>query len=280
MDPRTQIVTDLKLAACYRGLGFRYEADSVLHGRSGKLRVQFRFQLTSLRFPTLDLSVIHRQWLSGELASKDPMHVLGVMMTAQHNYDMLIKAQKEQCSLRLVECAGGMLMKYEVGTEQASILQSGMSINEPDMRLAAAVALVGLPVLRMPHNGKQHTFDLPIVAHPVRLSTGQWHLHDVRPLIQRAPTKDDPLRLALEDQQPLHPVVFAYDALFNRTELKRELSSAQAHRLIDAPGQRLTGHGLTGERLAVKQALVDLNPPGYVMDHVTAHFGSPPIRWE
>lgn len=282
VSPFTQVVTDLKLAACYRGLGFPYEADGVIHATTGKLRVQFRFQLASLRFPTLNLSDLHPRWLSGELSVKDPMHVLCVMMAAQHNYDMLIKAEKEQCSLRLVKHpqAGEHLMIYETGQESPA-LTLGQHFHEvADQRLAAALGLVGLPVIRIDSNGVRHIFTLPNYGHPVLTGTGEMHAYDLRTLVLRAPTKDDPLRLALEDTQPLHPVVIGYDALYNRTELKRELSAMKAQRLIDQPGQRLHGGGFVGERLAVKQALVDVNAPGYVMDHVTRHMGSPPIVWD
>ena len=71
----------------------------------------------------------------------------------------------------------------------------------------------------------------------------------------------------------------AYDALYNRTELKRELDRPSLL-LIDAPGARVSGDGDLTELLSVKQALVDVNAQGHVMDQVAAHMQSPPIAWK
>lgn len=273
-------VTDLRLAACYRALGFLYECKPVIHERTETLSTQFLFELTSLRFPGLHLQQLHAAWKSGELKVKDPMHVLCVMMAAQTNYDAILAWIKEGTQHRLKSISNGMLTRYFPGTDTTALVAADIGVRTDDMRLAASVGLLGIPVLDItqPERGR-HVFRLAKTGYAVRLSTGELHLHDAARLIERAPTPQDPLRLRMEDEQPLHPLCMAYDALYNRTELKRELEKPSLL-LIDAPGQRISGAGGSAELLSVKQALVDVNAGGHVMDQVTAHMESPPIAWK
>lgn len=280
MSANTFQVTDLRLASCYRALGFRYECKPVIHERSDTLSTQFLFELTSLRFPGLHLQQLHASWKSGELKVKDPMHVLCVMMAAHANYDALLAIIKEGTYHRLKAISGGRMTRYFPGTDGNAITLSKERVQTDDMRLAASVGLLGIPVLDVtePQRGR-HVFHLARHGYAVLLDHGSQHLHDAADLIARAPTPQDPLRLRMEDEQPLHPLCMAYDALYNRTELKRELEKPSLL-LIDAPGQRISSSGDAIELLSVKQAFVDINAGGHVMDHVTAHMQSPPIAWK
>ena len=273
-------ITDLRLASCYRGLGFRYVCEPVIHERTDTLQTQFLFELTSLRFPGLHLRDLHHRWRSGELKIKEPMHVLCVMMAAQANYDAFLCMTKEGTPHRLKAISAGRMTRYFPGSDGNAITLSRERVPTDDMRLAASVGLLGIPVLSItePVCGR-HVFHLARHGYAVLLDDGTQHLHDAADLIARAPTSQDPLRLRLEDQQPLHPLCMAYDALYNRTELKRELERPSLL-LIDAPGRRISGDGAAAETLSIKQALVDVNALGHVMDQVTAHLQSPPINWK
>lgn len=268
-------VSDTRLASCYRALGFRYVCQPVIHERSGRMSTQFLFELQSLRFTQLDLRSLNAAWKSGELQQKEPLHLLCVMMRAQQNYDALLRWLKEGVTHVLRSIPGEWLTIYEPGP----LAHRRGSDPIDDMRLAACVGLLGCPVVDIAAtSGGHHTFHVQRQAYAVRLSTGEMHLHDARRLLQRAPTKEDPLRLRMEAEQPLHPLCIAYDALYNRTELKRELSRPHLL-LIDEPSAALAGTGGSTERISARQALIDINAPGHVMDHVTAHMKAPPLHW-
>lgn len=279
MSANTLLVHDLKLAACYRAMGFRYDCKPVIHERTETLNIQFLFQLTSLRFPTLNLQTLADQWKSGALRQTDPMHVLCVMMAAQWNYDALLVWLKEGARQRLKAVATGRMTRYFTGDDAAGLLRQAETVPVDDMRLAACLGLMGLPIVDISSvSASRHTFHIARTGYAVLLDDGRQHLHNAGQLMKRAPTPQDPLRLQLEDDQPLHPLCLAYDALYNRGELKRELGRPSLL-LIDSPGARLADNGAMVEKIAVKQALVDVNARGHVMDQVTAHMQSPPISW-
>lgn len=280
-DPRTLQITDTRVAACFRALGFKYRSSVTIHERTNKAHTQFLFELQSLRFPDLQAQSLHARWISGELRAKEPMHLLCVMMAAQHNYDRLLVLQKESKPQRLVEVpdSGGRLMQYQAGPESMA-MEHLMPLD--DLRLSASLGVLGIPVLAIQGNEqRRHLYMLAPMGHAVRLDDGRWHQHKTAPLIVRAPTLQDPLRLRLEDTQPLHPLCIAYDALYNRSELKKELERKDGMSLmIDEATHRLTGDGSKTEVLSAKQALISINAPGFVMDQVTAHMKAPPIDWK
>lgn len=279
-NANTLQVTDLRLASCYRALGYRYVCEPVIHERTDTLRTQFLFELESLRFPALNLRDLQHRWRTGELKIKEPMHVLCVMMAAHANYDAVLCMTKEGTAHRLKAISLGRMTRYFPGVDGNAVTHSRDRVATDDMRLAACVGLLGIPIVHITEPERsRHVFHLAKFGYAVLLDDGTQHLHDAAALIKRAPTPHDALRLRLEDEQPLHPLCMAYDALYNRTELKRELDRPSLI-LIDAPGRRISGDGDAAEMLAVKQALVDVNALGHVMDQVTAHMQSPPINWK
>ncbi|MBB5038266.1 hypothetical protein [Prosthecobacter dejongeii] len=275
----TILITETRLAACFRALGFPYQAEVIIHERRDEMRVQFLFQPQSLRFPSLFASALLAQWQSGELAQREPLHLLCVMMNAQHNYDQLLKAQKQGSALRVVSVAGGLMTRYVLGQEPATVAFSPERVSIDDLRLAACLGMLGVPLLRITGSSPRHVFEMARTGYPVLLSDGQRHVHDAQVLSRRSPTEADPLRLWLEIQQPLHPLCIGYDALYSRTQLKRELETQKKLLMIDEASHRVTGDGASTEILAAKQALVSVDAAGHVMDHVTRHMKSPPIFW-
>ena len=276
----TLLITDTRLAACFRALGFRYHAETIIQERTDTPRTQFLFELHSLRFPHLNARLIYGAWKSGQLQQTEPMHLLCVMMLAQANYDAMLSMTKDRAAYRLASCAGGQLTRYEPGTEAHAITLLAERVPTDDLRLAACVGLLGIPATQITcPQSRRHVFHLAAVGYPVLLADGRQHLHRAVDLIRRAPSPTDPLRLQMEIDQPLHPLCIAYDALYNRTELKRELGAQAPLLLVDEPTHRLTGDGAARELLSARQALISSDADGRVMDHVTAHMKSPPIHW-
>lgn len=259
-------VTNTKLAAAALALGFRFTCDLIQPAKGGQLVTQFMFRGESLRPEHAGVTLADvRAWQSGELERTAPMHPVCVMMRANHNYDRLLDMQHGQ-PMRLVSVADAQATLYRPGPE-SPMFQRLQRCTTDDLCLAASLAAVGLPVIAIRDSGGgRHVYDLPLLGYVVRRADGQQRLEDAKALMQRWPTDADPLRLALEETDPLHPVVMGYDVLHCRTRLRRQIQSTTPLLLI-------------GESAQPRQALVSMDASGRVMDRVTEHFKAPRVQW-
>lgn len=263
--PNAVAVSNTKLAACMAALGFPWKVEPIQHGGSGRLITQFMFSGCSVRpqFARYD-AAIARQHDSGALQQREPMHPLCVMMRAQRNYDRLLDAQKGT-PIRLKSTAGGQMTGYAPGPENQMFQDPKLELVETDdLALAAALGGVGLPVIRIEGAAPRRRYILPRVGYVTLRADGTQKLEDARVLAARAPTAQDPLRLAIEVADALHPVTLSYDALHARAILKSLLGKTTPLLLLQDGGL---------------QALVSMNASGRVMDRATAHFKAPPVRW-
>jgi hypothetical protein len=253
-------VQDTRLAASLAALGFPFKAEMVQPSQ-GKLAVQFIFSGRSTRpgFEAMALScaALHQ---AGKLEAQDAMHPLCVMMRAQRNYDALLAMQHGRPH-RLGSTAGDQMTLYTPGQEK--FLEA--AVETKDLPLAAALAGVGLPVVRIEGGDGGRRYWLPRHGYARRRADGSVLLEDAQVLIERAPCEADPYRLKLEITDPAHPVCYAYDALCTRVLLKAELRKR-------TPLLQL-------QQGAATQALISMNASGRVMDRVTRHMKAPPVRW-
>jgi hypothetical protein len=255
-------VQNTKLAACMVALGFCYRAEIVQPER-GKLSTQFVFRGRSVRpgcetIP-VNIAALHMQ---AKLEPRDPMHPLCIMMRAQDNYDRLLDMQRGRPH-RLKSTAGAQMTVYAPGVEK--LFPPEMLLQTTDLALAAALAGVGIPVVKIEGEPGRHTYWLPRHGYARKLADGQVILEDAQALMERAPTREDPRHLRLEDVAPFHPVCLSYDALCCRALLKAELQK--------------TLPLLQMQQGAHTQALISMNASGRVMDRVTRHLKAPPMRW-
>lgn len=259
----TLAVSNTKLAACMAALGFPSDCDPAEDVSTSKKVREFMFKARSVRPEFAHLSVQIARWhQSGVLEKREPMHPLCVMMRAMHNYDRMIDIHK------------GVVMNLRSTPDERMTVYRRCSQPDPrsnfsaqrvevtDMALAAALAGVGIPVLAFDGPEGARRYWVPQNGYAVRDEKGQVHLEDAAALIRRAPTSQDPRRLALEVTSPMHPVVLAYDALNARAVLKKLLNRR-------APLLHVKASGL--------QALITANHTGRVIDQLTERFGCPPI---
>ena len=253
-------VQNTKLAACLAALGFPFKAEMVQPSQ-GKLSIQFLFSGRSTRpgfeAMSLNCAALHQ---AGKLEAQDAMHPLCVMMRAQENYDALLAMQHGRPH-RLGSTAGDQMTLYRPGSEK----WFEATVETKDLPLAAALAGVGLPVVRIEGGDGGRRYWLPRQGYARRLADGTVVLEDAPVLMERAPCEADPYRLKLEITDPAHPVCFAYDALCTRVLLKAELQKR-------TPLLQL-------QQGASTQALISMNASGRVMDRVTRHMKAPPMRW-
>ncbi|MCG3206271.1 MAG: hypothetical protein KCHDKBKB_03005 [Elusimicrobia bacterium] len=268
-------ISDTRLASAALALGFPGEVHATIHASSRETRITVRFDAPSQRFPQLQLRRLVEHWRSSrflrpvnaspnETWPAEPGHLMAVAMRAQMAYDALAKAQAEGLHLHLEaeRDADGLPMFYDAQIHRDAPPASQHPVRVcDDMALTAALMPLGFQP-RISGSPGAHRYSLPIQGRPVRLDTGHVHQYSLDTLIAFA--QHGPRRLALEDTQPLHPLVIGYDSLHARALLKKEIRFAQANLLITDPAG------------TARQALITLNAKGHVHAAVERHFHAPP----
>lgn len=257
----TLSVSNTKLAACLVALGFQCDCKPLMDVATEKTAREFIFRGGSIRpaFAALKLPIA-KQWQDKTL---DLMHPLAVMMRAMHNYDRLQDMQQQSAVMNLRAVAAGRMTEYRRHSQPDPVSNfSPARIPCDDLALAAALGGVGIPVLDYEGPEGSRRYWLPQHGYAIHRADGTPCLEDATQLMLRAPTLKDPRHLALEDRDPLHPVVLAYDALEARAVLKKLLQRR-------APLLHLRDGDLRG--------IATANHTGRVMDQLTRRFGSPPL---
>lgn len=245
-----------KLAACLVALGFPWK-HNVMHRQSdGRDYITFMFGARSTRsqFPVLSIECA-RIWKGGTL---DPMHPLAVMMRALQNREKILDMHKG-APCRLIAVAGGQMTELVPGTELPAIQSIPRTLQLDDLDLVAAIAGVGIPPTLITGASPRHAYHLPRHGFTLRGDQGQPLLHDAHHLSRRAPTAHDFQHLALEEEDPLHPVVLGYDALTIRAELQAIIRRTLPSLLIEERGM---------------QAEVSVNFTGRVMEKIARRLGT------
>jgi len=257
-SPNTTTITDHKLGATLAYLGFPCSFAATIHESTRQKHIQFFFESDSVRFPSLpDLHTLLKQSHGGDMP--DPHHVMSVCTRAHRNYDAILRWQKEGDQQRLHPVGNLAAYEYRSGPPIPAI---GPLKHLDHLQLASALAELGFQTLDIIGSDRARTYGLPLFGLPMIDSAGQSLRYNLITVMQLAPTADDQRRLALEVSQPMHPLVIAYNALRCRALLKKQIDAERAKLLIEDGG---------------RQALINLNATGHTMDHVTAHFKSPPL---
>lgn len=258
--PNATPVNDTRLAATLSYLGFPVEFKSTIHERTRQKHVQFFFEQKSTRFTALpSLDALLKQWNGRQIT--DVHHLMAVCSRAHKNYDALIRWQNDGDKQRLHPDDSLRCYTYKAG--QGFTASCNVPLKFIDhLQLAAALAEIGFQIHEILGQGREHTYGLAPIGLPIVDSLGQHMRYTLQQVTALSPTKDDPRRLALEVSEPMHPLVVAYNLLRCRAELKKQIDSMQANLLLEDGG---------------RQALIQMNSSGHVMDHVSAHFKAPPL---
>lgn len=256
--PKTTAINDTRLGATLAYLGYPVEFKSTVHERTRKKHVQFLFDQQSIRFSALpSLDSLLNQWSSRQIT--EVHHLMNVCDRAHKNYDALIRWQKDGDQHRLHPDDSLRCYTYKAGA--AALANAPLKFID-HLQLAAALAEIGFQTHEILGQGREHTYGLAPIGLPIVDSLGQHMRYTLQHVTAFSPTKDDPRRLALEVSEPMHPLIVAYNLLRCRAELKKQIDTMQANLLLEDGG---------------RQALIQMNSSGHVMDHVAAHFKAPPL---
>jgi len=257
--PNAFQTSDTKLAACLVALGFPYEHRLRHRQRDSKDYIAFAFGTRSQRSQFASFTIaIARLFKQGALPA---MHPLCVMMRALKNRDCMMDMMKGT-PMRLVSVADGCMTEFRHGAENPQLLTLPREIPLTDMDLAVCLAGFGIPPQAITGTRPTHVFHHARHGYTLRSAeTKAPIMHDARHLLRRAPTAADPLHLALEDEQPLHPMVLSYDVLTVRTELQALIRKTMPSLIVEQAGMA---------------AEISLNYSGRVMKKLAARFGTTP----
>lgn len=255
-------ITDTRIASCLDALGFDDgQLNVTIHTQTRHTQVEVVFSKPSTRFPLLDPHAIVGRWQRNRM-SDEPMHMLAVMMRAQESYDAFLKLQREGGQMCLVPCAEVQRPLYYKYLDGCGTYARGNTVTLEDLSLAACLGPLGIGLVQLQGSRGEHRYQMAALGLPILDSAGQLTAYHTADLIPFAPS--GPRRLRLEDSNPHHPLVIAYDSMQSRQHLKKQIEFAKANLLITA------GDGSS------KQALIALNYKGHVGDAVSRHFKAPP----
>jgi hypothetical protein len=241
----------LGLAACLGALGMPIRTDVVLDERSGEEVTTLNVGLQSL-WNGMSTDGLIGDWKSGRLESADPLHPFLCGLRACHNATLLASSLRNDLPRRLVLTASDHATIYAEGAELPILRQANELIETTDFELVAALGVIGIPMIEH----ERGLFRLPRWGHTVMSATGEWIRHDAQNLVTGL--RDG----SLEQDDPQHPLVSAYNARAVHGQLTRHLNGTVRRVLLRKPR-------------SLRSAFVPENASDDLLDRVQRHFRLP-----
>lgn len=258
---------DSQLAAAFAGCGFvvitRETEILELHNQ---VNLRYFIGDHSTVRPGLDREVLMEHWSSGELVKADPMHPFVCAMGAIRNHKALLKMQATGARLRLRSRGPGSGWEYEPGEEAPRLRLSQTVCATKDLPLAAAFGWIGTPVIDLEGASGARRYILPQDGHRGldALDHADWRTDYLR----RRQTVQNPeafghdgrpIPLAIELQNPEHPLCLAYNGSYAYARLQVHIRKLRRQIIIKAPSSK-------------RRAVIPENPSDALLDEMGRHF--------
>lgn len=229
-----------KVAASLNALGWpvriqlteRAEGDKLL----GETMLQLSLYEPNVLKPGARIKELIKGWEKGTLSVQMPMHPFLIGLRACNAYEAVLRMMKGERH-RLVEMAGGLCTHYVPGEELPGLMMSPNVVELRDLSLVCALSVIGFPVIGISGPAGQRSFRLPQFGHALLTAAGDWQMADIVPLIARA--EPGKLPLLLEQTDPLHPLVIAYNARHVHAQLLARI--AKQRRVLTLGPRKFTG---------------------------------------
>lgn len=255
---------NIAVASSLAAMGFPVRTQVAQDDRTGNVLTQFFFGQRSLFWSQYKLQAVITSWKKEEMEKLDPLHPFLCGLRAEHNFKMLATAQRTGQHIRLVGDGQKCASKYEFGEELASLVNAKEVIVLNDMSLVAALGTVGIPVIKIESAGGHHTYTLPVKGHWLMdgpqldgVDLPQAIQYDAVAISRRKEVGK--LDLALEESDPLHPLVCAYNTRHVHNQLKRHLGQTKRRIIVRPPGTN-------------RMAVISDNPAPHVLEAMQRHF--------
>jgi hypothetical protein len=152
---------DTAQAATFGTLGMPIKMQTTLLELTGKRETRFQIALYSID-RTYDTSDIRKRWRDGELESKQPAHPFLTCMRALFNRQEILDLQKNGSAKTLRKVAGCDIYQYvNGGAGLPGVKQGTEALETSDLKMAAALSTVGLPLLAITGPEGDHKYYLP-----------------------------------------------------------------------------------------------------------------------
>jgi len=159
---------DTRVAAAMGTLGVVVRVKQTLRESTGNLKCRLYLSLTNLEKDVMTKRVITR-WKNGRLSKEDPGHAFLTCLRARENWKQLVDCAKRGTCLDLVRVPGTDVYQYVPGkTGLPGTAGHKELIETSDLKMAANLGLIGIPVLAIAGNSGNFRFFLPRYS-PVRL---------------------------------------------------------------------------------------------------------------
>jgi hypothetical protein len=152
---------DTAQAATFGTLGMPIKMQTTLLELTGKRETRFQIALYSID-RTYDTSDIRKRWKNGELEAKTPAHPFLTCMRALFNRQEILDLQKNGSAKTLRQVAGCNIYQYVNGGSGLPGVRHGTEVIETtDLKMVAALATVGFPLLAITGPEGNHKYYLP-----------------------------------------------------------------------------------------------------------------------
>lgn len=153
---------NLRIAAAFGTLGVPVRIERMVDERSGKAQTTYYLGTTDV-FQQLSTKTVKDRYESGVLAKEEPSHPLLDALAGMHNREMILDATEKGKFIRLAKVAGVNRTVYIDGDSgfpgtagHTSLLRTG------DLKLVAALARVGVPILAVDGQQGSRRYLLPM----------------------------------------------------------------------------------------------------------------------
>lgn len=249
-----------KVAASLNALGWPVKISvterSVEDNLTGDVLLQLALYEPNAYKPALPIQPLVTSWENGTMTATEPMHGFLVGLRACNAYDDIKRMMKGE-SRRLVLSAREQCTIYEPGIELPELMHAAEVVDLADLSLACALSVIGFPVIQISGSDGRRVFRLPRFGHKIKRADGTWHQPDIVPLIERAEPGKLPLKL--EQVNPLHPLIAAYNARHVHAQLLRRIN--EVRRTIIVSPRKHTG----------AYSFISEFAPNRVLDRVQKH---------
>lgn len=254
MDGLWSGTTDTRLAAAFQVLGMPLKLEVIVDERNRWRDVRYHIGMSSTLYPGLSTTTIRHDLKTGQLERTQPAHPFLDSMRANRNWDRLLDAMKKGRKIGLVKHRAVDRWTYEEGegfegvrsyvtrTGQKGIVESG------DLKMVAALGVIGFPVLEVRGSEGQRKFTLPQIG-PMMDGVAQ----DAALLIQGFRDR------TLKEREPEHPLLWAMFTLHARMRLRRFADERPPDVMVMKPGSK-------------RAAFVRADAPNAEWDRMRRHF--------
>lgn len=220
---------DTRLASALGTLGVPIRLDSMIDERTGKSQTTFYLGMQSQDGGVFvpNTKALKDRYESKKLEAEEPEHPLLDGLRGMYNWSMILDAVNKGRFIRLARVKGTSRTVYVPGDSGFPGVEGhGQLLRTGDIKMVAALGVVGVPILRVEGGKGNRRFTLPCVG----MRVGDESPRDAGTLMRQYREG--------EVADPEHPFLYAMKAQFTKERLLDALREEERMILIRKPNSR------------------------------------------